>query len=299
MHAPLSIPPSRHPAALASAIYQAWQPYRLRGYLAGLVAGIAAGGILAPIATTSITLLAAMAGVIYDGSLPVAGFIWTLVFVIVTPAAGAAAYAHWQPQDLRGAAQAYLWLAESAEAQWRTVTGRQTVPRDEAGMREFLDTTAPTPENAGERFGIWIALLEIERAREAIAEMPDTTAADRFARASASRLAAFVGDGTQAEPFDALDALANDIEDPPQHLIARVTVAVQRAREALAVNGEWRAPLAAVRPLLAAGPDAVYARFLWRPAFRQLLIACATGCLVYWAAWLLLAPYFGLRGALP
>lgn len=292
------IPPARHPAALALAIYQSWQPYRLRGYLAGLVAGIAAGGIGAPLVTTSVTLLAAMSGVMYDGTLPVAGFVWTIVFALVTPATGASAYANWQPRDLRSAAQTYLWLAERAEVEWRAVTGRPTVPRDDAGMREFFETTPPTPANAAERAGLWLALLEIERARAAVAEMPNTTAADRFARESVSWLATFVAVGTPAEVLDALDALANDIEEPEQHLAARATVALQRARVALASGSDWRASLAAVRPALGGRPDAVYRRFVWRPAFRQLLIACVTGTLVYWAAWLLLAPYFDLRGAL-
>lgn len=124
--------------------------------------------------------------------------------------------------------------------------------------------------------------------------------------------ATFVADGTHAEPrdarpsaphgpvpdLDALDALTNDIEDPEKHLAARATVALQRARAAWAAGSDWRAPLAAVRPALGGRPDAVYRRFVWQPAFRQLLIACVTGTLVYWAAWLILAPYFDLRGAL-
>ena len=299
MDAPPPIPTSRHPAAVAAAIFHAWTPFRWRGYAAGFFAGVVGGGIVAPVVTTTLTLVAALLGVIVEGQFPWAEFTWTLVFAIVSPLAGALAYAQWQPRDLRDAAQTYLWLAQAAETRWRAATGLPTVPRDEAGMREFLRTVAPTPENAGERFGIWITLLDVEQARSAIAEMPDGSAYERFGHASAAWLAAFVAEGA-APPasFEELEVLASQIEDPGDRREARVTVALQRARAAVAAGGDWRAPLAAVRSELAREPDPVYARVVWRPAFRQLLIACLIGIFVYWASWLMLAPYFHVAGAL-
>ena len=287
-----TVPPSRHPAALAVAIFRAWRPYRLRGYVTGLVAGVLAGGIVAPLVTTTLTLLGALGGFIDDSRVPWAEILWTLTFALVMPFAGALAYARWQPRDLRDAAASYLWLAQEAEARWRSTTGRATVPRDEAGMREFLQTTAPTPENAGERFGMWLALLDIAQARAAVAEMPRETPSERFGHASATWLTAFVAGDTTAPGFDDLETLAHEIDDPDERREALATVGLQRARAALDAGGDWRAPLAAVRPRLYTAPDGIYARFVWRPAFRQLLIACVSGIAVYWIAWFLLEPYY-------
>jgi hypothetical protein len=291
---PEPIPPGRHPAALAVAIFQAWRPYRWRGYATGLVAGILAGGILAPLITTTLTLLGALAGIVDRVSGPWEAVLWTVTFALSAPFAGAIAYARWQPRDLRDAAESYLWLVQESEARWRDITGRATVPRDEAGMREFLRTAAPTPENAGERFGMWIALLDVTQARAAIKEMPRETPGDRFGHASAAWLAAFVaGDATEPSLED-IEALAEAIDGADDHREALVTVAVQRARAALVAGADWRAPLAAVRPGLGRAPDAIYARVVWRPAFRQLLIACVGGTVVYWVAWFLLEPYYRL-----
>ena len=289
---PAAVPPGRHPSALAVAFFHAWRPYRLRGYVTGLVAGVVAGGIVAPLVTTTLTLLSALGGFIDDSSVPWAAIVWTMTFALVTPFAGAMAYARWQPRDLRDAAASYLWLAQEAEAHWRATTGRATVPRDEAGMREFLQTTTPTPENAGERFGVWIALLDITQARAAVAEMPRDTPSERFGHASATWLTSFVAGDTTGPGFEDLDVLAHAIDQPDERREALTTVGLQRARAALAAGGDWRAPLAAVRPGLWSEPDAIYSRFVWRPAFRQLLIACASGTVVYWTAWFLLEPYY-------
>ena len=291
---PAVVPPARHPAALAVAIFHAWRPYRWRGYAAGVIAGIVAGGIVAPLVTTTLTLPGALAGVVDDRGLPWAGVVWTLAFALTAPFAGALAYARWQPRDLRDAAQSYLWLAQESEAHWRDSTGRATVPRDEAGMREFLRTEAPTPRNAGERFGMWIALLDVTQARAAIAEMPRDTPGDRFGQASAAWLAGFVAGDAPAFSLEDLEALAQAIDQEHERREALVTVALQRGRAAVAAGGDWRAPLAAVRPRLGPAPDAIYARVVWRPAFRQLLVACLSGTAVYWVAWLLLEPYYRL-----
>jgi hypothetical protein len=291
---PAAVPPARHPAALAVAIFHAWRPYRWRGYATGLVAGILAGGIVAPLITSALALLGALTGVVGDGGLPWAAVAWTLAFALTAPFAGALAYARWQPRDLREAAESYLWLAQESEAHWRDITGRATVPRDEAGMREFLLTAAPTPENAGERFGMWIALLDVTQARAAIAEMPRETPDDRFGHASATWLADFVAGDAGGPSLQDLEALAQAIDSADDRREALVTVAVQRARVALAAGADWRAPLSAVRPALGPAPDAVYSRLVWRPAFRQLLIACVSGTVVYWVAWLLLEPYYRL-----
>ena len=283
---PAPVPDARHPAALAVAIFHAWRPYRWRGYAVGVLAGLIAGGVIAPLLTTTVVLAAAFAGV--DAGLagmPWAEILWTLTFVVVTPVVGALAVARWQPQDLQSAAQTYLWLAERSEARWRTTTGVATVPRDVAGMRAFLDATPPTPANAGERFGLWIALGEIAQARAAVEEMPRATPDDVFGHASASWLTDLVeGRPDAAKTVDELAPLTDTIESPTGHREALVTVALHRARVARAAEGDWRAPLAAVRHRLGQEPDAVYARFVWRPAFKRLLSACGTGVVVYWAA---------------
>jgi len=59
-----------------------------------------------------------------------------------------------------------------AEVFW-TATFAVTVP---AVFAQFSPRSPKTPETAGERFGLWVGLLELERARVAATEMPQTTA---------------------------------------------------------------------------------------------------------------------------
>ena len=286
---PAAIEPNRHPAALAAAITRAWQPYRWRAYAAGVVAGLVVGGIAAPIATTTLLMAMYLAGVTATGALWQEG-LWSLSFGLAFPAAAATAFARWQPVDLRKAAETYLWVAMRAEANWRRATGLAAVPRDPAAMRAFLASAPETPATAAERFGIWIALLDVPHARAALAEIPTETARGRFARASAGWLADFT-EGT-TPPLEPLEALAAAIDDPDERQEAATEVALNRARAALAEGMDWRAPLAAARAALGAAPDTIYRHWVWRPVFRTALISAATGLVVYWIAINVLAPYF-------
>src|SRR6266545_1008837 len=58
-----SLDAARHPAALSMAIARAWQPYRWRAYTVGIAAGMLAGGVIAPIATTSLLLGVYLTGI--------------------------------------------------------------------------------------------------------------------------------------------------------------------------------------------------------------------------------------------
>jgi hypothetical protein len=285
-HQPLD--PSRHPAALSTTIERAWRPYRWRAYGAGIGAGLLVGGVIAPIATTSLLLGSTLAGVPAPTDLPWPEVLWSIAFALTVPAAGAAVFTRWQPEPLRKAAQTYIWLATQAEANWVRVFGAQPIPRDETGMRALLAALPETSETAGERFGLWIALLELDRARAAIAQMPQATPYDRFSLAAATWLTDFVAGTTHS--LEAFDALAAAIEEPAQRLDAEVTIAVNRARVALSAGRDWRAPLIAVRDRLGTQPDALYKRLIWGPISRTLLICSVIGVTVYWLAMFELKP---------
>jgi hypothetical protein len=289
------VDPKRHPAAVALAISRAWRLYRWRAYLVSFAVGMIAAGVVAPIVTSSVELALAFGRSVGEGPVGPAWWpyaIWSVVFVMTTALFGAALNARWQPDELKRAAQAYLWLAMQAETRWRRTTGEDTVPRHAAGMREFLARTAPTRENAEERLGLWLALLDLPQARAAVAEMPDNTPVARHRRASASWLIEFAEGKDQSAALRVLDDFAGAIDDDAGRSEAVADNALAGARWALAEGQDWRPPLAAVRPQLGSAPDEIYAQWLWRPAFRRLLVSCAIGTMVFWLAWWLLAPYF-------
>jgi hypothetical protein len=154
----------------------------------------------------------------------------------------------------------------------------------------MLGTIPETPETAGERFGLWIAILELDRARTAIGAMPIATAHDRFGRDAAEWLVDFVGGDTRS--LESLEAMLEGIGDHEQQVEALVTLAVSRARAAHAEGADWQTPLAAVRESLGIEPERSYRELVWRPAFRALLGSTALGLVVFWLAMLLGAPYF-------
>lgn len=281
--------PRRHPAALAAAITAAWRPYRWRAYGAAILTGLLLGGVGGPIVTTSLIMVLALAGVMTEAVLwP--NIVWSLAFALSVPVVGATLYAYWQPRRLRMAAQAYLWMAWRAEDRWAEVMGTRPVPRDEPAIRRTLASVPATPETAGERCGLWIALLETDNARAAAAEMPDLTGLDRFARTGALWLIDFT-EGSSA-PLAQLETLADALSDPDDRIGAAASVAVNRARVAIAEDRDWQAPLAAIRDSLGDTPERIYNRFLWWTTFRALLVATAAGVAIFWAAVYALGPYF-------
>ena len=279
----------RHPAAVAAAITAAWRPYRWRAYAAALLAGLLIGGVLGPIVTTSLLIVLTLAGVTTEAaSWP--NVVWSLAFVLSVPVVGATLYTHWQPRRLRMAVQAYLWVAQRAQERWAKVMGAAPVPRDEAGIRRTLASMPATPGTAVERFGLWMALLETDNARAAAAEIPDATDHSRFSRSATLWLADFV-EGSTA-PLDTLQTLADAIADPDDRIEATAIVAVNRSRVAIAEDDDWQVPLAAIRSRLGDRAERIHNRFLWRAAFRALLVSMAVGVAIFWAAVLVLRPYF-------
>ena len=286
---PKSFDPKRHSGALAGAIGNAWQPYRWRASVAGVIAGIFVGGVVTPVATTSLVMLLAISGIArLDGAW--LGYLWSVAFVLTVPAVGAFAYARWQPHRLRMAAQTYVWLASRAEENWARQVGPRPVPRDEPGKRAALASMPETPETARERFGLWISLLELDRARAAAAEIPAATPYDRYDRAAASWLVDFVEGTTHS--LDSLERLVEAIDNPDEKIEARVALAVNRARVALSEERDWQAPLAAARDQLDVKAERLYTRLLFRAMFRALFITTAAGVAVFWLAVLGLGPYF-------
>ena len=171
-------------SALAAAITRAWRPYRWRGYILGLVLGILAGGILGPLLTVFLAIVVGLAGVTIDPLTPWAEIVWSGVFALTFAAAGAWAVARWLSDDFQAAIETYLWLAVRAEAHWHELFGDAAVPRSRSAMRAFITATPETPETAGERFGIWLALGDLDSARRVVEQMPDDTGSARYARAS-------------------------------------------------------------------------------------------------------------------
>ena len=99
------------PGALADAMTRGWRPYRWRGYAVGVVAGLALGGIVAPILTTSVALGLALAGITVDPRVPWAEVVWSVTFVVTFAAVGAWAVARWLPAAFRDALESYVWIA--------------------------------------------------------------------------------------------------------------------------------------------------------------------------------------------
>jgi len=285
------IDPKRHPAAVANAISIAWRRYRWRAYAVGIAAGLFAGGVIAPIATTTVQLILAFAGV-PESRGPWWEIVWSIAFAATVPFVSATVFARWHPQRLREAAQTYLWLARRAEENWARRFGATPAPRDPKSIRAMLNSIPESPDTAGERFGMWIALLELERARAAGEEMPDKTVEDRFNRNAAFWLVDFVAGATR--PIEPLQLLADTIEEPGKRLEGIVTVSVDRARAAVAEHGDWQGTLAAVRARLGSAPEAVYHRFLWHPTFRTALISTAVAVIVFWIAVWIVEPYLPL-----
>src|SRR5262245_21689004 len=279
---------NRHPAALAGAISTSWTPYRRRAYVLGIVSGLLAGGVIAPIVTSTLVIALSLAGIPTESRWP--EVVWSIVFALTAPAVAATAYTRWQPTKLIDAAQTYIWLSMRAEHNWAEVFGTLPVPRDETTTRRVLASVPLMGATAGERSGLWMSLLDFEEAKAAAEEMPHTTAAERYERASALWLVDFAG-GTVL-PLDPLQRLVDAIDDPDERLEASVSIALSRARVALSQGEDWQQPLAAARATLGSAPLPLYDKLLWRTTFRQVLIATLLGLAVYWLAINVLAPYF-------
>ena len=266
--------------ALADVITRDWRPYRWRGYALGLVAGILVGGILGPLVTVVVWFVLALASLTLDQPLPWAEVVWSAVFALTFAACGAWAVARWLPRRFRAATESYLWLAVRAERHWREVFGDRGVPRSMSAMRSFIEAAPETPETAGERFGIWMALGDLESTRRVIAQMPADTHLERHARAAATWLAAFV-EGSDGD-LTALRASAAGIDDPDDRLEAEVEIAVDTARVELASGRDWKPPLVAIRDALGGEPASILWQHAWRPAFRGMLAAAVVGVASFW-----------------
>jgi hypothetical protein len=262
-------------AALAREMTRAWRPFRLRGYVVGIVAGILAGGVGAPVVTTALVI-----GFALDPVTPWPEVVWGLTFALAFAVAGATALSRWLPRDFRSAAEAYVWLSDRAESQWREVFDGRAVPRTTAAMRTFVEEAAVTPQTAGAISSIWLALGDSTQARAIADQMAAATASERFERSAAIWLIDFL-DG-ESPSLVVLEALADDVADPSARREARVTVATNRSRAEFASGRRWEPPLAAVRPELGSAPTAPFRRVVWWPAFRSLFAAGALGTLIFW-----------------
>lgn len=283
---PPVVPPERHVAALANAIGNGWRPYRWRAYGAAALGGLIAGGVVAPVVTTSLILVLATLSVPSELlTLRIDELLWYVVFAATFGAIAATAFVLAMPRELRAAAETYVWLATRAERNWRRDVGRVRVPRKERQVRAFLATAPERPETAAQRFGGWIAVGDLARAEAAIDQIPNATDDDRYTRASARWLLDFVRGGT--EPPDVLEPLAAAIDDPDEQIEARVDIAAKRARFALAQGGDWRAPLADVRPALANAPVEPFRRRVWWPIARTLALSALGGFTICWLVWTL------------
>jgi len=281
---PVRIDPLRDPAALVHAIDSRWRIYRIRAYGFGVVAGLLLGTIPAAIVTSTIDVILTQVNLVPDPSLPWPEVVWTLAFLVVFAASGAWAVARWLPAGFRAALESYLWLAVRAEAHWAGVVGAP-VPRTAPAMRAFLDATPVTPATAGEMATIRLALGDFATAREIVATMPEATDAERHQKAATSWLVDFVGGADPSlQPLEASAALVADTED---RLEAQVEIAVDAARVALARNGDWIGPMAAVRPLLGPEPSRLLWRHGFRPAFHTMLAFGGIGVIAFWAFTLL------------
>jgi hypothetical protein len=273
------IDPLRHPAALSNAISRRWRPYRFRAYGLGAVAGFLVGGVVAPIATTLVAIVLALAASLPSPTVPWAEVVWTVVFVIVFARVGSWAIARWLPRDFRAATETYLWLAMRAEAHWRIQLG-VPIPRTAAAQRTFLDATPVVPATAGEIGSIWLALGDLDTARKVFAQMPELTPAERQDKTAATWLVDFMGG--EGGDLGALESSLGQVADDNDRLERHVELAVDAARVAVAHRGDWVTPLAAVREPLGEEPAQLMWRFAAEPAFRTMLALGAIGVAAFW-----------------
>jgi hypothetical protein len=266
----------RRPGALADAMTRGWRPYRWRGYAVGVVAGIALGGIVAPILTTSVVIGLALAGITVDPRVPWAEVAWSVTFVVTFAAVGAWAVARWLPAAFRDALESYVWIA------WRHVFGDRPVPRSQSALRDFVEATPETAETAGERVAAWLALGDVDAARRCVSQMTTDTPTARYARDGSAWLVEFVGGSTG--DLVPLREGAAEIEDPDDRLAAEVELAANTARIELAAGRDWRPPLAQVRGRLGAEPSDLLWQLAWPSTFRGMLAAAAIGVAAFWVA---------------
>ena len=286
--------PARHPAAIASAISGEWRTYRWRGYAAGFLVAVVAGGVVAPVLTSTAIMASAAAGSDISTRIPWDTMAWSAVFGLVAPWASATLFSRWQTRSFRHAAETYLWLALRAEQDWSRTFSGAPVPRDERSIRGFLSSAAELPETALERSGMWLAILEIDRARAVAATIPDATPRGRFDRAATHWLADFMAGTTRSlEPIERLVVMMPEGDD---RIEASAWTALGHARVALAEGRDWRVPLASVRKDLGTEPERTYRRVVWWPAFRQLLWIYLVGLVTYWIAHVALGPLFPFPG---
>ena len=213
-----------------------------------------------------------MATAAFGGAVPTEipwdAIVWSAVFALVAPWASATAFTlAAAPLPRRG--RTYLWLVERAEQILSRLFGAAPVPRDERSIRAFLSSAPETPETALERFGMWLAILEIDRARAVADAIPDATLRGRFDRVAARWLVDFVAGTTQS--LEPLERLLLMIPDGDDRLEASAWNALGHARVALAEGRDWRAPLASMRRDLGDEPHRIYRRVVWLPVFRRLL----------------------------
>ena len=275
-------PERRRPGALADAMTRGWRPYRWRGYAVGVVAGIALGGIVAPILTTSVAVGLALAGITVDPRVPWAEVVWSVTFAVTFAAVGAWAVARWLPAAFRDALESYVWIALRAEGQWRHAFGDRPVPRSQSALRDFVGATPETADTAGERVAAWLALGDVDAARRCVSQMRTDTPTARYARDGSAWLVAFVGGRTG--DLDPLRDRATEIEDPDDRLAAEVELAANEARVELAAGRDWRPPLASVRRRLGAEPSELVWRLAWPSTFRGMFAAAAIGVTAFWVA---------------
>jgi len=215
-----------------------------------------------------------------DPPTPWAEIVWSGVFALMFAAAGAWAVARWLPHDFQAANETYLWLAVRAEAHWHELFGDTAVPRSRSAMRAFIAAAPEIPETAGERFGIWMALGDLDSARRVVEQMPDGTGSARYAKAAAGWLIDFAA----GSPGDlaALRATGAALDDPDERLEAEVEVAVDTARMEVAAGRDWKPPLLGIRERLGPEPTAMLWRHTWAPAFRGMFAAAVVGAAAFW-----------------
>jgi hypothetical protein len=268
--------PRRDPSAVAQAFTARWRRYRLRAYLFGVVVGLT-GTIPIVIATAVLAIALAAAGITI--ALPWDEVAWTIAFLIVFALSGAWAVARWLPPSFRAALESYLWLASRAEGHWADTLGTP-VPRTAATMRAFLDAATVTPAAAGDIATIWLALGDLDTAREIVALMPESTDVERHRKRTTAWLIDFVGGADRS--LDTIEASAAAIADETERREALVDVAIDQARVAIAHGADWVRPMAAVRPLLGTDASDVLWRFAFEPALRTMLTYGGIGVAAYW-----------------
>ncbi len=141
------------------------------------------------------------------------------------------------------AAIARWWMrtARTEWARWQRLTGDGRRVRTARGMRRWLATAPDTPERAECRALYLLYLDDVPGARFQVGRVPTDDPMTRFEAARLGAMADFEAGGEG--DLDPVRAAIGPIDESSDRRLAGWQLALEAARQALVITGDWRRPL--------------------------------------------------------